>query len=423
MYASMQVPTDVDFRIMLTFLELYQTLLGFVFYKLYADENLVYPPKLDANKDSEAAGIGAFSLQETSRTLTMEDAQPEASTSSAQNGIKHATARDVKKQIKHISKSGLGDEAQDGSTSGMDVDVGQAAVDGGDVSHLIFKDYFFYLSREVTRPTLEFVIRSFGGQVGWDATLGSGSPLAEDDARITHHVVDRPLPEDAEALGNVLSARAALGKRAWIQPQWVIDCVNAGQLLATGRYAPGETLPPHLSPFVDTEKEQREGRYVPSEALPESARRIENEQEDMESEPSSSEEEEEGGDDVEEEWGGIGSEAEDEQVATSSKDEALQAAARDPLNESLRHQAELEAEAKGISTADFEAQLAKATKMAQKGTAPVGQNHQGGENMDSIMISGNKSRKAYKHLQMRQQKIASEVSLKPVAFWMDCTLH
>ena len=49
---------------MLTFLELYQTLLGFVFFKLYTDAGLVYPPPLDVQKDEGAAGVGAFNLQE-----------------------------------------------------------------------------------------------------------------------------------------------------------------------------------------------------------------------------------------------------------------------------------------------------------------------------------------------------------------------
>ena len=51
---------------MLTFLELYQTLLGFVFFKLYTDASLVYPPPLDSNKDEAGAGIGAYVLKEIS---------------------------------------------------------------------------------------------------------------------------------------------------------------------------------------------------------------------------------------------------------------------------------------------------------------------------------------------------------------------
>jgi pescadillo protein len=42
---NQKVPSDVDFRVMLTFLEFYTTMLGFVNYKLYSDLNLHYPPK------------------------------------------------------------------------------------------------------------------------------------------------------------------------------------------------------------------------------------------------------------------------------------------------------------------------------------------------------------------------------------------
>ncbi len=38
------MPTDVDFRVMLTFIEFHASILGFVNFKLYNSLNLKYPP-------------------------------------------------------------------------------------------------------------------------------------------------------------------------------------------------------------------------------------------------------------------------------------------------------------------------------------------------------------------------------------------
>lgn len=48
---------------MRTFLDLYETLLGFVNYKLYTDEQLVYPPVLDSGRDASGAGMSAMLMQ------------------------------------------------------------------------------------------------------------------------------------------------------------------------------------------------------------------------------------------------------------------------------------------------------------------------------------------------------------------------
>ena len=54
---SLKMPDDVDYRMMLTFLEFYTTLMGFVLFKLYASLNLRYPPYLNHNMANEGSSF------------------------------------------------------------------------------------------------------------------------------------------------------------------------------------------------------------------------------------------------------------------------------------------------------------------------------------------------------------------------------
>ncbi len=57
-HATGQVlPADVDYRVMLTFLEFYEVLLAFVNYKLYHAAGCRYPPPADTHLDKAAAGM------------------------------------------------------------------------------------------------------------------------------------------------------------------------------------------------------------------------------------------------------------------------------------------------------------------------------------------------------------------------------
>ena len=66
--------------------------------------------------------------------------------------------------------------------------------------------------------------------------------------RVTHICMDRPLPSDQLIKG-----------KEYIQPQYVVDCINNLFLLPTKAYMPGLPAPAHLSPFVDNVAEG----YIP----------------------------------------------------------------------------------------------------------------------------------------------------------------
>ncbi|XP_016409750.1 pescadillo-like [Sinocyclocheilus rhinocerous] len=196
-------PTDVDYRVMATFTELYTTLLGFVNFRLYQTLNLVYPPKLD--------GQGEFSLKsecEEDYALESESYSEKLSALSASLARTVPLVEDEEAELDLFPAEG-------------------------------------YIRMCCT------LCRCFGGQVSWDKSLCIGSTYDETDETITHHIVDRPTIDKQYI------------NRYYIQPQWVYDCVNGKILLPVEEYFLGVTLPPHLSPFV----EESEGDYVPPEKL------------------------------------------------------------------------------------------------------------------------------------------------------------
>uniref|UniRef100_A0A671YAP3 Pescadillo homolog n=1 Tax=Sparus aurata TaxID=8175 RepID=A0A671YAP3_SPAAU len=127
-------PTDVDYRVMATFTEMYTTLLGFVNFRLYHSLNLLYPPKV-------------YWIQFYSPIVT-EDME------------KMETMEKEQKLIEAQKK--------------------------------LFQGLKFFLNREVPRESLAFVIRCFGGEVSWDKSVCIGSMYEATDETITHQIVDRP---------------------------------------------------------------------------------------------------------------------------------------------------------------------------------------------------------------------------------------
>ncbi|KAL9121684.1 MAG: hypothetical protein Q9187_001761 [Circinaria calcarea] len=291
-----RVTGDVDFRIMGTFVEFYTTLLGFVNFRLYTSIGLVYPPKFNAKSDEQGGELGAFTLEgrRIGGTQQIEAAEPQT------NGEKipkpHGildTNQDMQKKIDALRELAepADQEIQEPAAEDINdkIDVFETTGDGADVlpqpqisstevSHL-FAPFTFFLSRETPRQPLEFILRAFGcKRVGWDAVLGDGAfTHSESDPTITHQIVDRPpLPVSSQpnappvetadtptTLSQTLPPGSRVPGRTYIQPQWVWDCINEGRLLRPDIYAPGATLPPHLSPWVKPVK----GAYDPTAPL------------------------------------------------------------------------------------------------------------------------------------------------------------
>ncbi|KAJ3145158.1 mRNA-binding ribosome synthesis protein nop7 [Geranomyces michiganensis] len=379
---SQRVPTDVDFRVMSTFLELYETLIGFVNFKLYSEVNLVYPPKIDEERDSGAAGLTAYILE-----AAKED-NLKALVAQADTGSTVAKAGKGQRKKTRERMASLGDKlaeieddeeanAAEVANDEMDTDIPQPIVAAtteeevvptleswkakeAELSGLqnLLKGCVFWLSREVPRYALEFVIRAFGGEVGWDASSGAGSPYAEDDTRITHQIVDRPqqpvtiTPSAAKSASTApVVAPKRYERREYLQPQWVFDCVNAKKILRTAGYHPGETLPPHLSPFVTA----GEHDYVPEGPVDVSG----DEADTLEASEVPADAME-----VDEDEGEVVGDSDDEE---DEDEEDAAAEDDDEEDEEALHQAELAAEAAGLSFSAYLQQQASNPSAAKAG--------------------------------------------------------
>ncbi|KAI0837657.1 Pescadillo N-terminus-domain-containing protein [Hypoxylon sp. FL0890] len=372
---NQRVVGDVDFRIMGTFVEFYMTLLGFVNFKLYTSIGLKYPPKFDQAKDEQAGELGAFKLEGTLANAISDEAPKQLTNGDEEAGPDPKTQAEVNKLIREMREVDVdGDKTEneaDKEEAATDaIDKFEPAAPGGDVlpqpsysgnePESLFANCTFYLSRETPRQPLEFILRAFGcKRIGWDATLGEGAYTTnERDPSITHQIVDRPVIQAAMNEGGdgednqtaqKLAPNQRMPGRIYVQPQWVWDSINDGEMKRPDLYAPGAQLPPHLSPFV----QNTQGAYDPTipleeqqtegEALEDSeeevdeddlaVKQIENGADSMDIAGSDDEEDEDGDNDS---FGGF---SEDEKEADESEDDEQAA--------ELQYQRELEAELTG----------------------------------------------------------------------------
>ncbi|KAE9620130.1 putative BRCT domain-containing protein [Lupinus albus] len=250
------VSEEVDLPTMLNFLQLYEPLLGFVNFRLYHSINLKYPPLLDPRLEALAADLYALSryvgrnTRPSAVNFESVDIVEQEHIEVKQSG---AQSKDEKSELRLAQLHHQLPSNDHGPGALMHL-VEEAAGDDDDVDQdtqecrKLFENMKFFLSREVPRESLLFIIPAFGGAVSWE---GEGGPFGESDQSITHQIVDR------EAQGHKFLSRE------YVQPQWIFDCVNARIILPTNDYVVGKIPPPHLSPFVDDEEE---GAYVPDYA-------------------------------------------------------------------------------------------------------------------------------------------------------------
>ena len=313
----LRVTGDVDFRIMGTFVDFYTTLLGFVNYRLYTSIGLVYPPRFDVNSDERGGELDAITLEGKGVGST-ERVESQINSGNGQEQVKgpHVENTAIQKHADEIARltaqdtnTELDDELVQDEAPTDTIDEFEVQGEGADVldqprqgdaeAGSLFAPYSFYLSRETPRQPLEFILRAFGcKRISWDEVLGDGAFTHDEfDPSITHQVVDRPPvtqdviatngdQEDSE-IGSKPARGGRMPGRTYIQPQWIWDCVNQGKLLRPDLYAPGATLPPHLSPWVKPTK----SAYDPTVPLAEQ----ENSEEEEEARFDEEKEEEGGG--------------------------------------------------------------------------------------------------------------------------------
>ena len=393
-----RVNGDVDYRIMATFVEFYTTLLGFVNFRLYSSIGLRYPPKFDTRSDENGAELAAFTLEGRSvgdvpkaiENNTKSNALPNKEVSSeVQNKVNKVIQDAGLDQTKNEKAVETMEETSDAidkfEPAAPEADtLAQPDLSGADAGAL-FAPFTFYVPREAPKAPLEFILRSFGcSRIGWDAVLGDGALTHDEtDPRITHQIVDRPpLPEGAlpaipaakEGAAQQVKPGTRIPGRTYIQPQWVWDCINEGKLLRADLYAPGATLPPHLSPWVKPSKggydpkatlaeQEEEGEADAASEESEGDEEMEDNADEKKDDAKAAEEANDDDDDDDESVdGGMdvagtdddddeedeSEEAEDDDFGGFEDNEAASESEDDEESARTRHQKELEAEAAGL---------------------------------------------------------------------------
>ncbi|KAI0567109.1 Pescadillo [Gracilaria domingensis] len=249
---SQILPDDVDYSVMLNFLELYECIMSFVNFRLYTSQNLAYPPKILRNADANGMELSSLLIERASGPASERrgDTQPK------EKEVASAIAPDAIKIVEELAmKSKAEDESDDeGSDTGPDGHDDNRENEGNEVEYGlenndsgVFSGKSIVLGREVPYVELEFCLKAAGAV---SVTREDDLPGGENRlSGYSYWIIDRPRVQGDRDMS-----------LEYVQPQYVFDSINASMLLPTLLYGPGAPLPPHLSPFVT---EDDDGGYRP----------------------------------------------------------------------------------------------------------------------------------------------------------------
>lgn len=230
------LPNDVDYKVMLTFLDLYKCILSFVNFKLYGSANLVYPPKFSRDLLNTGLELGAVvdekhSAVEESGEKSVAD---EKETETVEADVKVAAVEDESDEEENDVKADESEDEAEDQAPRLDVFRGCSVVIG----------------RETPFTELEFALKAAGvDKVTREDDLLDDVEGPERVKGYTHWICDRPSVRGTRKM-----------EVEYVQPQFIFDSINTGMRLPTTLYGVGRKLPPHLSPFV---AEDADGGYRP----------------------------------------------------------------------------------------------------------------------------------------------------------------
>ncbi|XP_053992992.1 pescadillo homolog [Hylaeus volcanicus] len=248
---TQDITQQVDYKVLLTFLEFYLCMLKSVNFKLYSMESWAYPPKCHAKLLRAGYRFLSLSLNEVKAILPFSSKEKHSLDTKSQGNSLECDETHTALFNKHVEDLTEEEEEERETEVNLDEFEGDPTVERlkeeseeDKVIQSLFSGLSFFISREVPRVVLAFLLESCGAEIiTWEDTLLEADP---NDTRITHHILDRPMNDALKQYSNT---------REFVQPQWVFDSINARKVLPIKPYGPGLQPPAHLSPFVENSQE------------------------------------------------------------------------------------------------------------------------------------------------------------------------